>query len=388
MKKQFFLTLWLVLIVNSILFAIFYYYNQYNFVNIEKWQNVVLDKKTKVIEQNVIQKYDITDIQSKIIDTIKAVSPSVVSIVISKDLAIYYYADPFAMRPYIEKQKKKIWWGSGIIISNDGYILTNKHVVSDLDADYSVVTKDWNIYKVDKIWSDPILDIAVIHVVSEEGKSVYDLKPAKIIDYRSKIEIWQFVLAIWNALGEYNDSVTLGILSAKWRELEENNGSLYIWLYQTDAAINPWNSGWPLINIAWEVIWVNTAITAMGQWIWFSIPINKQFVNATLKSIKKYGSIKRPLLWIKILQLNKTIAKKYKLPTYEWVLIQEVLPNSPAEKAWLKKWDIIIKIDWVEITKDNPIIYDIFTHNIGDEVEVVYMRDGKTYKKTIKLTEF
>jgi len=177
-------------------------------------------------------------------------------------------------------------------------------------------------------------------------------------------------------------------LSAKWRKLDENNGSLYVWLYQTDAAINPWNSGGPLIDIAWQVIWVNTAITAQWQWIWFSIPINKQFIEATLKSIEKYHTIKRPLLGVKIISINKTLAKKLKLSTYEWVLVQKVIPNSPAFFAGLKKWDIILKIDWKTINQDNPIIYSVFTHSLGDEVELIISRKWKLILKKLKLTEF
>jgi serine protease Do len=389
MRKTILLIIWIVLIVNSILFSIFYFYSKsFYLVNADKKTNFEISKNKKVIEQNITEKYTISDVQSKIIDTIKNISPSIVSIVITKDLEIYYYTDPFATNAYVEKKKKKIWGWSWIIVSHNGYILTNKHVVSDLDADYSVVTKDGDVYKVDKVWTDPILDLAVIHVVDENWKNVYNLKPAKLIDYKSRVNIGQFVLAIWNALAEYNDSVTLWILSAKWRELDENNGSLYVWLYQTDAAINPWNSGWPLINILWEVIWVNTAITANGQWIWFSIPVNREFVQATLNSIEKYSLIKRPLLGVRILYLNKTLAKKYKLPTYDWVLIQQVLPNSPAFKAWLQKWDIIKKVDDIEISKDYPIIYNLFTHNLWDKVKFTIIRDWKTFEKEIKLEEF
>jgi len=389
MRKNILLIIGIVFVVNSIFMGLFYYFSEnFTIYNENKKQEIELSKNKNIINQNIKETYTITDIQSKIIDTIKKISPSIVSIVISKDLAIYYYADPYAMKPYIERKKKKIWGGSGIILTSNGYILTNKHVVSDLDADYSVVTKDGDIYKVDKVWTDPILDLAVIHVVDNKWNEVYNLKPAKIVDYRSKINIWQFVLAIWNALAEYSDSVTLGILSAKWRELDENNGSLYVWLYQTDAAINPWNSGWPLINILWEVIWVNTAITSEWQWIWFSIPINKQFIKATLKSIQKYSLIKRPLLGVKILQLNKTFAKKYKLATYEWVLVQDVLPNSPAQFAWIKKWDIILSIDGISINKDHPIIYNVFTHNIWDELELTILRNWQKIKKEVKLIEF
>jgi S1-C subfamily serine protease len=214
---------------------------------------------------------------------------------------------------------------------------------------------------------------------------VYNLRPAPITDVNSKNPIGEFVIAIWNALAEYSNTVTLWILSAKWRHLDDNNGSLYIGLYQTDAAINPWNSGGPLINLNEEVIWVNTAITTDGQWIGFAIPISKQLVEATLDSIEKYGAIKRPLLWIQFIQINKTIAKKYHLPAYKWVLVQNVIPNTPAYVAWIKKWDIILQIDWYDITTDNPIIYRLFTHKIWDTVTLLINRDGKLIKKEVKL---
>jgi len=388
MKKNILLITGIVLIVNSILVLLFYIFSQnIAFFNLNN-ANVILKKQNQVVEQVVKSNYTVSDIQSKLIDTIKNVSDSVVSIVISKDLELYYYADPYSMKPYVERKRKKIGGWSGIIIAPNGYILTNKHVVSDIDASYSVVTKDWDIYKVDKVWFDPVLDLAIIHVVNQKWEDVYNLKPAKIIDYNSTVEIGQFVLAIWNALAQYSDTVTLGILSAKWRKLEENNGSLYIWLYQTDAAINPWNSWWPLINILWEVIWVNTAITAIWQGIWFSIPINRQFINATLYSIEKYWKIKRPLLWVKILPLDKTIAKAKQLPTYEWVLVQKVLPNSPAFFAWIQKGDIITKIDNVSISKDKPIIYSVFTHKLWDTVSLVIIRNWTKILKKVKLTEF
>ncbi len=391
MKKQILLTLWIVLIVNSIfLWSIYYFNNNLNIITnssstTTSWE---LLTQNKVIKQNKTTTYNISNVQSQIMDTIENVSDSMVSIVISKDLNVYYYSDPFSLRPQVEKRTEKVWWWSGIIISKWWYVLTNKHVVQDLDAEYSVVTKDWDIYKVDKIWSDPMIDIAVLHILNEDWTNVYDMPSADIIDFNSKVSIWQFVLAIWNALSEYNNTTTLWILSAKWRQLEENNWSLYMWLYQTDAAINPWNSWWPLININWEVIWVNTAITAMWQWIGFSIPINQQFVNATLESIEKNWKIKRPLLWVQIIQLNKTIAKKFELSTYEWVLVQEILKNSPAFKSGLKKWDIILKVDDIKINENKPIIYTLFTKNLNDTVDVTINRDWEVLTKEIKLTEF
>jgi len=390
MKRQILLTLWIVLIVNGLLWLGYFLINNYfQIVPDSTWTwNIVVTQQQKVITQKITRTENISSVQSKIIQTVKNLSNSVVSIVISKNLNVYYYADPFSLRPYVETEKKKVGWWSWIIVSKDGYILTNKHVVADLDADYSVVTKNWDVYKVDKIWTDPVLDLAVIHIVKNNGDPVFDLQPATVTDVNSKNPIWEFVIAIWNALAEYSNTVTLWILSAKWRHLDNNNGSLYIGLYQTDAAINPWNSGGPLINLNEEVIWVNTAITVDWQGIGFAIPISKQLVEATLDSIKKYGVIKRPLLGIQFIQINKTIAKKYQLPAYKWVLVQNVIPNSPAFTVWIKKWDIILQIDWNDITTDSPIIYRLFTHKIGDTVTLLINRNGKLMEKKVKLLEW
>ena len=390
MKRQMLLTLGIVLVVNWLLGLIYLLLNNYfqlGFDVVWTW-NVVLTQQQKVITQKITRTENISSVQSKIIQTAKDLSNSVVSIVISKNLNVYYYADPFSLRPYVETEKKKVWWWSWIIVSKDGYILTNKHVVADLDADYSVVTKNWDVYKVDKIRTDPVLDLAVIHIVKNNRDPVFDLKPAAITDVNSENPIWEFVIAIGNALAEYSNTVTLWILSAKWRHLDNNNGSLYIGLYQTDAAINPWNSGGPLINLNEEVIWVNTAITIDWQGIGFAIPISKQLVDATLDSIKKYWAIKRPLLWIQFIQVNKTIAKQYNLSSYKWALVQNVIPNSPAFISWIKKWDIILKLDWHDVTTDSPIIYRLFTHKIGDTVILLINRNWKLIEKKVKLFEW
>lgn len=393
MKKQILLTsFWVVLLVNALIFWAIYVFSSHFAVldsyTMSKDGKIETVKDKTIVKQEILQTYNISDIQSKIMNTIEEVWDSVVSIIISKDLTTYYYTDPFSLQTHVEKKLERIWWWSWIIVSKNWYILTNKHVVEDLDADYSVVTQNWDVYKVDKIWNDPVLDIAVIHIISWKWEEIYDLKPAKLINFSSKISVWQFVLAIGNALWEYDNTITLWILSAKWRQLNESNGSLYIWMYQTDAAINRGNSWWPLINIAGEVIWVNTAITAIGQWIWFTIPINQEFITATLKSIQETWKIQRPMIWAQVIHLNKTIAKKFKLPNHEWALIQKILEKSPAQKAWLKKWDIILKVNDVEINKDKPIIYTLFIHNIWETVEMLINRDGELIKKEILLSHF
>ena len=351
------------------------------------------EKEKVIVKQKEVINTDIKDLQNAVIKTVQEVSPAVVNIVITKNLKVFI-ENPFDFfgGKVIEK-KEKVWGGSGIWITSDGYIITNKHVVADLNADYSVVTRDGDIYKVSKIWFDPIFDLAVLKVVDKNWNPPENLASAKIRSIKEKIKVWQFVIAIWNALAQYENSATFGIISAKWRVLDDLPPvvkSLYIWLYQTDAAINPWNSWWPLINIAWEVIWVNTAISAVWQGIWFALPISKELVDATLKSIKKYWKIKRPFLWVLYTTLNKSIAKSKKLRYFEGALVEKVIPGTPAAIAWIRKWDIILKVDDIDVNIDNVLPFILFTYLPGDKITLkVYKPDlDKIVDLDVVLGEF
>lgn len=343
------------------------------------WVTKVVSKK--VIEEKLEEYRQIKDLQSDITKAIDKSSASVVSIVVSKDLQVYY-EDPYNFfGGYVTERKEKIWWGSWIIVASDGYIITNKHVVVDTWADYTVLTKDWDTYKVSNIWLDPVLDIAVLKIVDENWNIPSNLKSASVTSVDNNIQVWQFTIAIWNALAEFQNTTTFWIISWKWRQLQQAwNNSVYIWLYQTDTAINPWNSWWPLLDINWDVIWINTAISAVGQWIWFSIPINKEFVKATLETIKTKSKIIRPFIWINYLDLDKSIAKSQKVDKFEWVLVQDVVKWSPANIAWLEKWDIIIDINWKKIDNNNNFLYDLYTYVPWEKIELtVYSK--KDYRK-------
>lgn len=327
-------------------------------------ENIKIEKINKDI------KIEITNLQNQITEIVKKNSQAVVSIVITKNLKIYI-ENPFDFFWwYVEERKEKIWWWSWIIVSKDWYIITNKHVIQDINADYSVVLNNWNIYPVKRIRIDPILDIAVLKIDPKE-----DLNVVQIRSIYENIEIWQFVIAIWYALAEYANTVTFWIISWMWRNLDQTNQSLYIWLYQTDAAINPWNSWWPLLNIDWKVVWINTAISAIWQWIWFAIPITNEFKNAILKSIKIYWNIKKPFIWIYFNEKKQTV-------------IEKIVPNSPAEKAWLKVGDIINKINWIQINEKHPLLYVLYTFLPWDTIEIEIIRDWKLIKTNLTLEEF
>ena len=387
------LSLTLIIIFSFYLLAINWIINIFPKSKIGLVPEVYPEKEKIYVQEKQVIKTEINDLQSKVIDTIKEVWPSVVNIIITKNLKVFV-EDPFEFFGWkVIEKREKVWWGSGIWITSDWYVITNKHVVSDLNADYSVLTRDGDIYKVSKIWFDPILDLAVLKIVDDKWNPPSKFKSAKIRSIKEKVKIGQFVIAIWNALWEYENSATFGIISAKWRVLNDLPPvvkSLYVGLYQTDAAINPWNSGWPLINIAWEVIWVNTAISAIGQWIGFALPISRELVEATLKSIKKFGAIKRPFLGVMYVSLNKSIAKSAWLKYFEWAYITKVIPWSPASKVWLEKWDIILQIDDIEINSDNVLPFVLFTYLPGDVVDMkVYKAStGKIQKIKVRLWDF
>lgn len=330
---------------------------------------------------------NIRDFQNTIIGMVSRVSPSIVNITISKNVR---YVDPFEMfwnNGGVVEQKQEIGWWSAIVISSDGLLMTNKHVVSDPNAEYTAVMSDGTLYQAKSVRLDPNIDIAVLQIVDENWNKPSDLKAAKFIDFKQNVKIWEFALAIWNALAEYQNSVTMWIISAKNRKLGQTNGSdsLYIGLYQTDTTINPGNSWWPLVDIDGNVIWINTAISAMWNGIGFALPVNQDFVNATIASIKNNNKIVRPLLWVWYQDLNKQIAKDLWLSQIQWAYIQQIVSGSVAEQAGLQVGDIIIEINWQKINSDLPFMYHIYRFNAGTDIQIKVSRKDSFVDVKVKL---
>lgn len=232
------------------------------------WENNQWNNTTTSIESLDSLEHDITNI-------VKDVSPSVISIVIKKDLVLYKTDPWWFFRTPVGSIERKVWWWSGFFISKNWIIITNKHVVSDRNASYVVITNTWEEFEPKLIYIDTDSDIALL-------KIDYNSTPLEIVNNQDEVNIWSFVVAIWNALAEFQNSVSLGIVSWKNRDLWEIGLESLI---QTDASINPWNSGWPLINTSWEVIGINTAIINNSQGIWFAIPIDEQKIKDLLNNI-------------------------------------------------------------------------------------------------------
>ncbi len=341
-----------------------------------KWENQIINRQTTSL--------NIKDLESNITAGVEQVSPSVVSIVIKKDLAIFR-GDPLGFfRQQVWTVSKKVGWGTGFFITRDGKIITNKHVVMDPNAEYVVITNDGKEHEAKVLALDPLSDLAIIQISSQNQYS-----PLKLVNDSWSIKIGEFVIAVWNALSEFQNSVSFGVVSGKNRSIETGWESLN-WLIQTDAAINPGNSGGPLINLNNEVIGINTAISAEAQWIWFALQLNQKRIDYMLNSLQKYGEIKRPFVWVNYTLLTPPIAQKYNLSRQEWAYIIDeegsIIKWSSAEKAGLKGWDIILEVDEIKINTQNDLWALIQNKIPGDSIELTVQRkNGKIETLTLEL---
>jgi serine protease Do len=336
---------------------------------------------------------------SSIVSIAKKVCPAVITIVVSKDLPKIegFYLFPFGGRdiilPKVEKGKRemtKIGGGSGFIVSDDGYILTSCHVVQDPHAEYTIIVEPTKKFPAKVLARDPINDVAVLKIKAR-GLPYLELGDS------SKIELGEEVIAVGNALGEFHDTVSAGIISGLSRYIQATNNMTnqaerLRGLIQTDAAINPGNSGGPLINIKGEVIGINTAMVMGAQNIGFAIPIN--YAKKDLEEVKKYGKIKFPFLGIKYVLITEEIAEKNKLPVkYGALVVREFLGESPivknsaAEKAGIKEFDIILEAKGEKITIKNTLSHILQKCQIGEEIDLKILRGKKELMVKVKLEE-
>jgi serine protease Do len=278
--------------------------------------------------------------------------------------------------------------GSGIILSKDGYVLTNKHVVPAGTDQVTVITADGKQYSNVKVVArDPTNDVAFLKI-----DGVSNLTPATIGD-SNNVEPGQQVVAIGNALGLFHNSVTSGIISGIGRPVQagDETGTSSEQLedmFQTDAAINPGNSGGPLVNLKGEVIGMNTAVSADGQSIGFAIPIAT--VKGEIDTIEKSGKISKAYLGVRYVSIDQDVASQLKLPVSSGALVrssgntQGVLPGSPAAQAGLRDGDIITKINGKDIKEGAGLVTQLSQYHPGDKIDLTVIRDGK--EQTIKAT--
>lgn len=363
----------------------------------------------RVVRDKFGKKYDTIAnmLQEEITSTIEKVMPATVSIVITKhleDLEKEMPRELYPFSPHGSTSKKikipkifgdnrgmvQVGGGSGFIVDQNGIILTNKHVVNEARAEYSVIINDGRKFTAEILSRDPINDVAILHIQAT-GLPVVQLGDA------TNLKLGEIVIATGNALGIFKNTVSMGIVSGLSRSItakadpkappQEMRG-----LIQTDAAINIGNSGGPLVNLRGEAIGINTAVVYGAQSINFAIPINA--AERDLNDIRKYGRIRRPLLGVRYIMIDDNLEEKMNLlSNFGALVIREtandpgVTPESPAEKAGLREKDIILEFNGKKLDCDHPIQDFLENMNVDDEVKLLVLRGEKKFNVLVKLSE-
>jgi len=316
------------------------------------------------LEQLVIRE------ETAVIEVVEKASPAVISIVEKK----VEFDETFG--PKIEEGGI----GTGFIIEPGNIVVTNSHVVSGEDVGYLILTNDGEEFSVEKITRDPFNDIALLEIKG-------DGLPTLSLGDSDKIRVGQTVIAIGNALGRFSNTVTTGVVSGIGRGVKAAGGDTGMEtlenVIQTDAALNPGNSGGPLLNLSGEVIGVNSAVTTEAENIGFAIPVNT--VKVIVKSYREEGRIIRPFLGVRYNMITRDMAKIRRLP--EGAFVQEVVKDSAADTAGFKPGDIIVGMLGGEINERNPLGTAVRKRSVGDEVTFEVDRDGEKIELKVTLGE-
>ncbi|MDP3985966.1 MAG: trypsin-like peptidase domain-containing protein [Candidatus Veblenbacteria bacterium] len=347
-------------------------------------------------------------------EVVKKVSPSVVSIIITKDLSQIYnltgpqpfdnffdFGSPFNFffgqqpqqsPPQAPQGKQEIGGGTGFVINQEkGLILTNRHVVSDTEAEYTVLANDGRKFPATVVARDTVNDMALVQIQDTS------LPEVKLGDSDS-VQIGQTVIAIGNALGEYRNTVTKGVISGIGRNVvagdSRGSSEQLEGVFQTDAAINPGNSGGPLVNLQGEVIGINTAVNSQGQLIGFALPINE--AKRMIDSYNKNGRIVRPYLGIRYVIVTPELARANDLTVDYGALLARgettqdlaVVSGSPADKAGLVENDIILEVEGQRISQEFSLVRALSRYNPGQIVKLKVYSKGETKDVAVTLEEF
>lgn len=380
----------------------------------------ILDSQASDNDANVLQSESInvvkdeyiiqTEQENMVISAVEKSMSSVVSIIIKKTSGEIYDEylkdDPFENffknlipdygelnLPKDKNALKQIGAGTGFIVSENGLIITNKHVIEDDKAVYSILTNEGEAYDVEILSKNPVQDIAILKIKNTEDKNFEALR----LGNSSSLKLGQSVIAIGNALGEFQNSVSVGVVSGLQRNvLAQGNGTFESLedIIQTDAAINRGNSGGPLLNLRGEVIGINTAVSMGGENIGFAIPINK--AKRDLEQVLNQGRIAYPFVGIRYVIIDEEYASDQDLSVNYGALIvkskkgedSSIIPNSPAEKAGLREEDIILELDEQKISKNNTLTKIIQNYFPGDKVTLKFLRNEQEFSTVITLGDW
>lgn len=352
--------------------------------------------------------------EEAVVSVVKKTNPAVVSIVITKDVPVierYYERSPDTLNPFGDlfgnnffqpfqfqipqyrqngTQKQEIGGGSGFLISADGLLITNRHVVAQEGAEYTVFTNDGKKYTATVKARDSVNDIAVLKI---DGRDL----PFLEFGNSDQLEVGQGVIAIGNALGEFRNTVSVGVISGLARSIRAGDGSGQAeqldQVIQTDAAINPGNSGGPLLNLRGQVIGVNVAVALGSQSVGFALPAN--MVKSVVDSVQKNGRIIRPFLGVRYVPVTAALKENNNLSVDYGVLVSRgetpedlaVTPGSPADKAGILEGDIILEIDGQKLDEDTSLASLIRAKQVGDSASLKILSKGQEKTVSVKLEE-
>lgn len=365
----------------------------------------LLDKDNEVTTKTVTQQnIEVVNEESAVIDVAESAKNSVVSIVITKDVAVYenYYYNPFENNPFFDgfeiprrkqsgTQEQEIGAGTGFVVSSDGLIITNKHVVDDNQASYTVIFANGNKFDAEVLAKDTLLDIAFIKIEAS------NLTPLSL-GTSENLKVGQKVIAVGNALGEFSNTVSTGIISGLSRDIiaSDATGKNFEQIddvIQTDASINSGNSGGPLLDIRGNVIGVNVAVAQDAENIGFAIPID--VVKTLIERYNEEGSIKRPVLGVRYRLIDEYVQEANDLAFNYGAIVTKgdknelaVIPSSPADKAGIVENDIILEINGVKVDSENTLLELVQTHSFGDEIEVKLYSKGEIKILNVVLEDF
>lgn len=351
----------------------------------------------------------LSDQEALVEKVVSSASPAVVSIIISKDVPVieqYWQQMPgwpfgggndfgpfgFSLPQYRQNgtQKQEVGGGSGFLISNDGMIVTNKHVVSQTDAEYTVFTNDGTKYDAQVVARDPMNDIAIIKIKATNTPSLQFANS-------DQLKVGQSTIAIGNALGEFRNTVSVGVVSGLSRSIvagDSTSGAAeqIDQVIQTDAAINPGNSGGPLLDLSGTVIGVNVAMAQGGSNIGFALPAN--LVKSVVDSVKTSGKIIRPFLGVRYTLITPALKQSKNLSVDYGALIVRgdnsepaVVSGSPADKAGLRENDIILEVNGTKIDSQHTLAALVQQKKVGDKMTLKVKHNDAENTVTVTLEE-
>ena len=279
---------------------------------------------------------------------------------------------------YVRTPKDQVGMGSGVIISKDGYIVTNNHVIEGAD-EIEITTYDNELFKARLVGTDPATDIALLKVDA-------DSLPIIPMGNSDDLRLGEWVLAIGSPY-DLRSTITAGIVSAKGRSLPNYDGKFRVESFiQTDAAVNPGNSGGALVNANGELVGINTSIVSLtGSYTGYSFAVPVSIVSKIVDDLINFGEVKRAMLGISMQNITEAVKQHYNLPTSDGVLVVEVAPNSPAESSGIKVGDIITEIDARAISTGANVQELVNMHRPGEEMLVTILRDGDSSDIIVKL---